>query len=427
MATQQGAPSRPWFRLATMVRPPTPPPDQPPPPPPPAARPAFIRPAFSQTFRAPPAVPPPQTIATPPTVSPPRPTATSSPAKGVTPPTSPPPPPPPAARAIPPSPPSPKVTSSSTSCTSERFGREEGKGSEEIKAAVDATIKELKHLPIFHRRRTVLNLDAFFRYLDSGWNSPLPLIVPKVMHDMEDPLARYFIFTGHNSYLTGNQISSDSSIVPIIESLKQGVRVIELDMWPNSAKYDIDIVASPQPSSACFSRSKQSLSDDALIGGRDRCVNWGCFLPLSSVNLTHLLHEEFKNFHRETERKIRGRSESSWTEPTNHAGERAAGSRKQSPVPKTADHADLRQQPQRRPAISRSQQMNFRCRFQPSRLSGTHLNPYYLSPLSICHLKSRRRNQPRSRDLTASSDFVYFVFGFHTTDFDSSYNELIQL
>ncbi|KAL4580678.1 hypothetical protein LXL04_016879 [Taraxacum kok-saghyz] len=139
---------------------------------------------------------------------------------------------------------------------------------------------------------------------------------------------------------------------------------------------------------------------DALIGG----ANWGCFLPLSSVNLTHLLHEEFKNFHRETERKIRGRSESYWTEPTNHAGERAARSRKQSPVPKTADHADLRQQPEQR----------------------THLNPYYLSPLSICHLKSQRRNQPRSRDLTASSNFVYFVFGFHTTDFDSSYNELIQ-
>ncbi|KAL4587187.1 hypothetical protein LXL04_000054 [Taraxacum kok-saghyz] len=110
---------------------------------------------------------------------------------------------------------------------------------EEAEAAVDATIKELKHLPIFHRR--VLNLDAFFRYLFGDWNSPLPF-PPKVMHDMEDPLAHYFVFTGHNSYLTGNQISSDSSIVPIIESLKQGVRVIELDMWPNSTKDDIDIV-----------------------------------------------------------------------------------------------------------------------------------------------------------------------------------------
>ncbi|KAL4590227.1 hypothetical protein LXL04_003153 [Taraxacum kok-saghyz] len=54
------------------------------------------------------------------------------------------------------------------------------------------------------------------------------------------------------------------------------------------------------------------------MSSSSRCVNWGCFLPLSSVNLTHPLHEEFKNFHRETERKIRGRSESSWTELTNH-------------------------------------------------------------------------------------------------------------
>ncbi|KAI3666861.1 hypothetical protein L6452_41900 [Arctium lappa] len=110
---------------------------------------------------------------------------------------------------------------------------------EEAQAAVDSTIKEMKHLPIFHRR--VLNLDAFFRYLFGDWNPPLPF-PSKVMHDMKAPLAHYYIYTGHNSYLTGNQISSDCSDVPIIESLKRGVRVIELDMWPNSTKDDIDIV-----------------------------------------------------------------------------------------------------------------------------------------------------------------------------------------
>nr|XP_043622235.1 vegetative cell wall protein gp1 [Erigeron canadensis] len=51
MASQQGAPSRPWFRLATMVRPPPPPP--PPAPsnqgPPPPRPPAFIRPTFTAT------------------------------------------------------------------------------------------------------------------------------------------------------------------------------------------------------------------------------------------------------------------------------------------------------------------------------------------------------------------------------------------
>ncbi|KAL0316401.1 UNVERIFIED_CONTAM: Phosphoinositide phospholipase C 2 [Sesamum radiatum] len=110
---------------------------------------------------------------------------------------------------------------------------------EEAETVMESFLNQHKHLNIFQRRS--LYIKEFFRYLLSENNSPLSC-PPKVHHDMTAPLSHYFIYTGHNSYLTGNQISSDCSEVPIVEALKRGVRVIELDMWPNSTKEDVDIM-----------------------------------------------------------------------------------------------------------------------------------------------------------------------------------------
>ncbi|CDP14020.1 unnamed protein product [Coffea canephora] len=105
--------------------------------------------------------------------------------------------------------------------------------------AILNSLHEPKHLNIFHR--SGLNLEQFFKYLFGDINPPID---PRrrVHHDMHDPLSHYYIYTGHNSYLTGNQLSSDCSDVPIIKALQNGVRVIELDIWPNSTKDDVDVL-----------------------------------------------------------------------------------------------------------------------------------------------------------------------------------------
>ncbi|KAF3454248.1 hypothetical protein FNV43_RR04695 [Rhamnella rubrinervis] len=115
---------------------------------------------------------------------------------------------------------------------------------------------------IFQRNKG-FHLDAFFKYLLGDLNLPH---VPKVHQDMTAPLAHYFLFTGHNSYLTGNQLSSDSSTVPIINALKRGVKVIELDLWPNSKKDDVEVrhggtLTSPVKLLECLSAIREHAFD----------------------------------------------------------------------------------------------------------------------------------------------------------------------
>ncbi|KAL5101863.1 hypothetical protein RYX36_006190 [Vicia faba] len=98
------------------------------------------------------------------------------------------------------------------------------------------------HMETIHvdlSREREITLDDIFRFLLlHDFNGPYK---NEVHHDMNAPLSHYFIYTGHNSYLTGNQLSSDCSEEPIIKALQRGVRVIELDLWPTSNKDDIKV------------------------------------------------------------------------------------------------------------------------------------------------------------------------------------------
>ncbi|KAJ0764454.1 putative phosphoinositide phospholipase C [Helianthus annuus] len=88
--------------------------------------------------------------------------------------------------------------------------------------------------------RCAFTVNDLFQYLLlDDINGP---IKTEAHHDMTAPLQHYFIYTGHNSYLTGNQLSSDSSEKPIIKALQKGVRGIELDLWPSNTKDGINVL-----------------------------------------------------------------------------------------------------------------------------------------------------------------------------------------
>ncbi|CAL9247319.1 unnamed protein product [Arabidopsis halleri] len=99
--------------------------------------------------------------------------------------------------------------------------------------AAEEIAKELKSrkcdIPKF-RNLMILELPQLNEFLFSTELNPP--IGDKVDHDMSAPLWHYFIHTSLKSYFTGNVLFGRYSIEPIIDALKQGVRVVELDLLP---------------------------------------------------------------------------------------------------------------------------------------------------------------------------------------------------
>ena len=79
-----------------------------------------------------------------------------------------------------------------------------------------------------------ISLDTFQHYLLSDANGaldPMRTALDEKSERMTHPLADYWIFSSHNSYLTGNQLTSDSSSDMYRRICLAGCRCVEMDCW----------------------------------------------------------------------------------------------------------------------------------------------------------------------------------------------------
>ncbi|KAM7371290.1 hypothetical protein PAMP_010774 [Pampus punctatissimus] len=81
------------------------------------------------------------------------------------------------------------------------------------------------------KKNQFMTPNGFTMYMLSKENCVFNREHERVYQDMKQSLANYFISSSHNTYLTKDQLTGDSSTEPYIRALKHGCRCVELDCW----------------------------------------------------------------------------------------------------------------------------------------------------------------------------------------------------
>ncbi|XP_017263826.1 1-phosphatidylinositol 4,5-bisphosphate phosphodiesterase eta-2 [Kryptolebias marmoratus] len=93
----------------------------------------------------------------------------------------------------------------------------------DIVAKFEPCPENLQHL--------VLGIDGFTNYMRSPAGDIFNPEHNQVNQDMTQPLCNYFIATSHNTYLTGDQLLSQSRVEMYAYVLQAGCRCVEVDCW----------------------------------------------------------------------------------------------------------------------------------------------------------------------------------------------------
>ncbi|XP_023319124.1 1-phosphatidylinositol 4,5-bisphosphate phosphodiesterase gamma-1 isoform X2 [Trichogramma pretiosum] len=90
-----------------------------------------------------------------------------------------------------------------------------------------------KYLDDVHRdvQEPYFTFEEFIDFLFSNRNDIWDNTNDDIYQDMNKPLSYYWVASSHNTYLMGDQISSESSCQAYVRALRAGCRCIELDCW----------------------------------------------------------------------------------------------------------------------------------------------------------------------------------------------------
>lgn len=81
-----------------------------------------------------------------------------------------------------------------------------------------------------YQNSTAISLYTFGRFLFSNENSLLDPQRQQIYQEMTHPLNHYYCYSSHNTYLTGNQLTSKSKVQRYIEDLERGLKCVEIDV-----------------------------------------------------------------------------------------------------------------------------------------------------------------------------------------------------